>query len=203
MDIALVGATGNIGGKILAEALSRGHRVTALVRRVDRLPGHDRLTPRPADVFDKAGLAEALRGHDAVVSAVPFRASDPDILIAAVRASGVRRWVVVGGAGSLEAEPGVRLVDTPDFPAVARPEALRGAEMLERLRRVADLDWSFQSPSAVIAPGERTGRFRLGTDRLLRDADGRSRISQEDYAVALLDELERPAHIRQRFTVGY
>ena len=154
------------------------------------------------DVFDKAGLAQLLKGHDAVVSAVRFSASDPKLLIEAVRESGVRRYFVVGGAGSLEVAPGVKLIDTPEFPAAYKAEAAKGGEFLDLLRKDKDLDWTFLSPSAVIAPGERTGKFRLGKDQLLTTDKGSS-ISWEDYAIAAVDELEKPAHIRERFTVGY
>lgn len=147
-------------------------------------------------------LAQVLAGHDAVISSVHFSASDPDKLIAAVKASGVRRYYVVGGAGSLEVAPGVLLVDTPSFPQIYKAEAQGGVAFLHRLRREADLEWTFLSPSAVFSPGERTGVFRLGKDQLLSHGDSSS-IAFEDYAVALADEVKSPAHIRQRFTVGY
>ncbi len=149
-----------------------------------------------------AKLAEALRGHDAVISAVHFTASDPDKLIEAVDAAGVRRYLVVGGAGSLEVAPGKLLVDTPEFPAQYRAEAQGGVAFLDKLRGNSRLEWTFLSPSALFSPGERTGKFRLGTDQLLTHEKGSS-ISFEDYAIALADEIERPRHVRQRFTVGY
>ena len=160
------------------------------------------MTAKKADVFDKAGLVQLLRGHDAVVSAVHFTASDPKLLIEAVKEAGVRRYFVVGGAGSLEVAPGVKLVDTPQFPAAYKAEATKGGEFLDLLREEKALEWTFLSPSAVIGPGERTGRFRLGKDQLLTTDKGSS-ISWEDYAIAAVDELEKPAHIRERFTVGY
>ncbi|AWN44946.1 3-beta hydroxysteroid dehydrogenase [Methylobacterium terrae] len=198
--VAVIGATGNVGARIVAELAARGHRVTA----VSRHPGAaaPQVEPAAGDVRDAAGLSRLLAGHDAVVSAVRFRDTDPEALIGAVRDSGVTRYLVVGGAGSLEIAPGQRLVDQPDFPAAYKDEALRGAAFLDALREVTDLDWSFLSPSALIEAGERTGRFRLGRDALLVGETG-SRISYEDYAVALVDEIERPAHLRQRFTVGY
>lgn len=202
MNIALIGASGQAGSRILAELSRRGHQTTAIVRdpgKVAALPG---VTPRQGDVHDEAGLAALLRGHDAVISAVHFTASDPHRLLAAVRASGVPRYLVVGGAGSLEVAPGRRLVDTPDFPTAYKAEATAGAAFLDLLRDEPTLDWTFLSPSAMFVPGERTGRFRLGQDQLLANEQG-SRISFEDYAIALVDELERPAHVRQRFTVGY
>ena len=124
-------------------------------------------------------------------------------MIGAVKKAGVKRLLVVGGAGSLEVSPGVQLVDTPDFPEAYKPEALAGRDFLNVLRGERELDWTFLSPSALFVPGERTGKFRLGTDRLLVDAKGESKISMEDYAIALVDELETPRHSRQRFTVGY
>jgi putative NADH-flavin reductase len=119
-----------------------------------------------------------------------------------VRASGVKRYLVVGGAASLFVAPGQRLLDQPDFPDAYKPEASAGAAFLEALRGADDLEWTYLSPSAVFVPGERTGKFRLGTDELLVSDHG-STISFEDYAVALVDEIERPAHVRRRFTVGY
>jgi len=150
----------------------------------------------------RPGLAALIKGRDAVISAVRFSASDPKLLIEAVRESGVKRYFVVGGAGSLEVAPGVKLVGTPEFPAAYKAEATKGGEFLELLRREKELEWTFLSPSAVVGPGERTGKFRLGKDRLLTTDKGSS-ISWEDYAIAAVDELEKPAHIRQRFTVGY
>lgn len=201
--LALIGATGNVGSKILAEALNRGHEVTGIVRNPEKLPQHPKLTAKRGDVFDADGLAKLLAGHDAVISAVHFTASDLALLLRAVKASGVGRYLVVGGAGSLEVAPGVQLVDTPEFPAIYKEEASKGRDFLNLLRGETELEWTFLSPSAVIAPGERTGTFRLGDDQLLVGADGQSRISQEDYAIAMIDELEKPAHIRRRFTVGY
>jgi uncharacterized protein len=136
------------------------------------------------------------------VSAIHFTASDPKLLIEAVKEAGVKRYFVVGGAGSLEVSLGVKLVDTPQFPAAYKAEATKGGEFLDLLRKEKELEWTFLSPSAVIGPGERTGRFRLGKDQLLTTDKGSS-ISWEDYAIAAVDELEKPAHIRQRFTVGY
>ncbi|WP_338663676.1 NAD(P)-dependent oxidoreductase [Pararoseomonas sp. SCSIO 73927] len=202
MNIALIGASGNAASRILAELARRGHRVTAVARKA---PGilPDGATFRAGDANDPEALAPILRGHDAVISSVHFIASDVEKLIAAVRASGVPRYLVVGGAGSLEVAPGARLVDTPDFPAAYKAEATAGAAFLDRLRREETLDWTFLSPSALFVPGERTGTFRLGGDSLLVDAKGESRISFEDFAIALVDEIEAPKHVRQRFTVGY
>ncbi|WP_428568109.1 MAG: NAD(P)-dependent oxidoreductase [Solidesulfovibrio sp. DCME] len=200
--IALIGASGNAGSRILKELSDRGHRVTGIARNPGKIASLPGVTAVAGDVFDPHGLAALLRGHDAVVSAVHFLASDPQLLLEAVRASGVRRYLVVGGAGSLEVAPGRRLIDAPDFPEAYKDEASKGAAFLELLKTVDDLDWTFLSPSALFVPGERTGIFRLGQDRLLTNEAG-SRISFEDYAVALVDEIEQPAHVRQRFTVGY
>ncbi|CAA9271751.1 MAG: Rrf2-linked NADH-flavin reductase [uncultured Acetobacteraceae bacterium] len=202
MHVALIGATGNAGSRILAELTRRGHSVTAIVRNPERVPAQASVTAKKGDVFDQQGLAELLKGHDAVVSSVHFTASDPRKLIEAVRASGVKRYLVVGGAGSLEAAPGLKLIDAPDFPAEYKPEAAAGGVFLDVLRDEKELDWTFLSPSATFVPGERTGKFRLGRDQLVANEQGSS-ISFEDYAIALVDELEKPAHSRQRFTVGY
>jgi putative NADH-flavin reductase len=153
--------------------------------------------------MDQAGLARLLAGHDAAISSVHFLASDPAKLIGAAKESKVGRYLVVGGAGSLEVAPGVRLVTTPGFPVAYKAEAEKGAAFLDLLRAETELNWTSLSPSALFTAGERTGKFRLGNDQLLTSADGKSSISFEDFAVALADEIERPAHIRQRFTVGY
>ena len=203
MKIALIGATGFIGSRLLAELTSRGHQVTAIVRNPEKVPLGAVITALKGDVYDKDGLAALLAGHDAVISAVHFSASDPATLLAAVKQSGVARYLVVGGAGSLEVAPGVKLFDTKEFPAIYLDEARKGGAYLDQLKGESDLDWTFLSPSALIEPGERTGKFRLGKDQLLVDDNGQSRISAEDYAIALVDELEKPAHMRQRFTVGY
>ncbi|TGD95502.1 NAD(P)-dependent oxidoreductase [Methylobacterium nonmethylotrophicum] len=199
--VAVIGATGNVGARLVTELVERGHRVTAIARNLAGVASAQ-AEAVPGDVRDPAGLSRLLAGHDAVVSAVRFADTDPQMLIGAVRESGVTRYLVVGGAGSLEVAPGQRLVDQPGFPEAYKAEALRGAAFLDALRAVTDLDWTFLSPSALIEPGARTGRFRLGRDGLLV-GEGGSRISYEDYAVALVDEIERPAHLRQRFTVGY
>lgn len=203
MHIAIIGASGNIGRKITDEALSRGHQVSGFVRHIEKLPSHKALTPVKADVADGGALAPLLRGHDAVVSSVHFSAFNPDTLLSAIKASGVRRYLVVGGAGSLLLPDGTRVVDSPSFPAAWKAEALGGAGYLEKLRGEGGLDWTFLSPPALIEAGARTDSFRLGKDDLLVDTGGKSHISEEDYAVAVLDELERPQHIRARFTVGY
>ena len=186
-----------------AELARRGHSVTAIARHPEKIAAQANVTPTKGDVMDQAGLARLLAGHDVAISSVHFLASDPAKLIGAAKESKVGRYLVVGGAGSLEVAPGVRLVTTPGFPVAYKAEAEKGAAFLDLLRAEKELNWTFLSPSALFTAGERTGKFRLGTDQLLTSADGKSSISFEDFAVALADEIERPAHIRQRFTVGY
>lgn len=212
MNIALIGASGFIGSALRNEALARGHRVTALVGRPERLDAAEGLTVLGADVLDVGRLTTQLAGHDAVISAFSGHAQD-DVrgyynrgiaaIIAAVKQAGVPRLLVVGGAGSLEVAPGLQLVDTPEFPAQWKDTALGGRDALESLRAEPTLDWTFFSPAALIAPGERTGRFRIGGEQLLVDDEGNSKISVEDYAVAMIDELENPAHSRRRFSIAY
>ncbi|KQZ66188.1 3-beta hydroxysteroid dehydrogenase [Lysobacter sp. Root559] len=212
MNIALIGASGFIGAALRNEALSRGHRVTALVGRPERLEPAAGLTVLGTDVLDVERLAPQLAGHDAVISAFSGHAQD-DVrgyhnrgtaaIVAATKQAGVPRLLVVGGAGSLEVAPGLQLVDTPEFPAQWKDTALAGRDVLESLRAEPSLDWTFFSPAALIAPGERTGRFRIGGEQLLVDERGDSKISVEDYAVAMIDELENPAHSRRRFSIAY
>lgn len=202
MKVALIGASGRVGSRILAELSRRGHATTGIARHPEKIVAAPGVVARKGDVFDGDGLAALLKGRDAVISAAPFAASDPRILIEAVRASGAGRYLVVGGAGSLEVVPGVTLVSTPEFPPAYKTEATKGSEFLDLLRREKNLDWTFLSPSALFFDGARTGKFRLGKDQLLTNEEGSS-ISFEDYAVALVDELEMPAHSRERFTVGY
>ncbi|MBS0531387.1 MAG: NAD(P)-dependent oxidoreductase [Proteobacteria bacterium] len=203
MKIAVIGASGNAGSRIVSELAGRGHAVTAIVRHPEKLAARAGVTAAKGDLFDQPAMARLLAGHDAAISAVHFLASDPARLIGAVRESGVGRYLVVGGAGSLEVAPGVALVTTPGFPVAYKAEAEKGGAFLDLLRQEKDLNWTFLSPSALFVAGERTGQFRLGIDQLLTGKDEKSWISFEDFAVALADEIEHPAHIRQRFTVGY
>ncbi|EJT06992.1 NAD(P)-dependent oxidoreductase [Rhizobium sp. CCGE 510] len=202
MKIALIGASGQAGSRILSELSARGHTVTAIARDPSKIASLSNVIAASGDIEAPDALAEVLKGHDAVISSVHFSASDPDKLLGAVKASGVRRYYVVGGAGSLEVAPGVLLVNTPEFPAIYKSEAQGGVDYLNKLKAENDLDWTFLSPSAVFVPGVRTGIFRLGKDQLLTNENGSS-ISFEDFAIALVDEVEAPAHVRQRFTVGY
>ena len=203
MKIAVIGASGNVGACVVTELANRGHAITAIARSVEKIAAQPHVTAARGDVSDPGSLAPLLSGHDAVVSSIHFLDFDPGKLIGAVKASKVTRYLVVGGAGSLEVAPGVRLVRTPGFPAQYKPEAEKGAAFLDLLRLQKDLNWTFLSPAALFVAGERTGQFRLGTDQLLTDTSGKSWISFEDFAVALADEIERPAHPRARFTVGY
>jgi putative NADH-flavin reductase len=203
MKVAVIGATGNIGSKIIVELLTRGHDVTGITRHPEQLQPNVKFIARRGDVNDEAGLAELLGGHDAVISAVKFQLMEPIILIRAVKKAVVKRLLIVGGAGSLDVTPGVQLVDSANFPEPWKAEALAGRDFLNILRGERELEWTFLSPPALLGPGKRTGKFRLGTDRLLVDESGESKISIEDYAIAMVDELESPRHSRQRFTVGY
>ena len=203
MKIALVGATGNVGTRLISELTRRGHHVTAIARHPEKLQGQASVSPVSRDVQNENALAPVLAGHDVVIHSVKFLSTNASKIIAATKAAKVPRLLVVGGAGSLDVSPGLTLVNTPDFPAEYKPETLAGVEFLNVLRGEKELDWTFLSPSYFLAPGERTGKFRLGRDELLVAADGQSRISTEDFAIALVDELEQPKHSRQRFTVGY
>ena len=212
MKIALIGASGFIGSGLRKEALARGHRVTAIVSNPGKLEATDQLKVVKADVLDTAALADQLAGHDQVISAFSGHAQ-PDLrdyylrgirsIIAAAKQAKIPRLLVVGGAGSLEVAPGQQLLDTPDFPSEWRASAEGARDALDLLRTELDLDWTMLSPSAHVSPGQRTGKFRLGTDQLLLNSEGHSDVSVEDYAVAMLDEAETGQHRRRRFTVGY
>jgi len=203
MKIAVIGAAGNAGQRIVREALDRGHEVAALGPNPDKLEALGATTFAVADITDPAALAPRLKGHDVVVSAVRFVRYEPDLLLDAVRAADVDRLAIVGGAGSLRGPGGGRVADGPNFPEAAKPEAAAGQRVLDRLQEETDIDWTFLSPSVAFTAGARTGIFRLGGDDLLVGADGKSAISFEDFAIALLDEIEKPRHSRRRFTVGY
>jgi putative NADH-flavin reductase len=213
MKIALIGATGFVGSAILKEALDRGHEVTAIVRHPEKLQPHAKLHPQKGDVYNADEVARLVAGHDAVISAFNPGWKNENLyedqvrgttaIIGAVKKAGVTRVLWVGGAGGLEIKRGLQSVDTPEFPKDWKQGSLATREALNLLRKESGLDWSYLSPSADLAPGQRTGTFRLGTDQLLADAKGESKISTQDYAVAMIDEVEKPKHIRQRFTVGY
>jgi uncharacterized protein len=212
MKVAIIGATGFVGSALLKEAVKRGHEVTALVSDTNKVPASDRVAALQANVLEEDSLAARLKGQDAVISAFSGHAQ-VDVLdyylkgfqsiVSAIRKAGTPRLLVVGGAGSLEVAPGVQLIDTPQFPAQWKATAEGARQALRLLRDEQELNWTVLSPSAHLAPGERTGKFRIGAEQLLTDEAGESHISLEDYAVAMIDELEKPAHPRKRFTVGY
>lgn len=203
MKVAHIGGTGKVGGKILEELLRRGHTVTVISRHPETAPASKNVSYSPGDITNPAALAPILRNHDAVISSVTFLPGSSPQLLDAVRKSGVKRYIAVGGAGSLEVAPGKLLKDSGKIPPEWLPAINEGAELLRLLRADTQLDWTFFSPAALIGPGERTGEFRLGGDQLVTTPDGKSSISYDDYAIALVDELEKPRHIRQRFTIGY
>jgi putative NADH-flavin reductase len=213
MKIALIGATGFVGSAILQEALNRVHEVTAIVRHPEELQPHAKLHLQKGDVYNEDDVARLVAGHDAVISAFNPGWSNSDIynqqvkgtraIINGAKKAGVTQLLFVGGAGSLEVKPGVQAVDTPDFPKEWKQGSLATREALNLLREEPSLEWSYLSPSADLSPGPRTGKFRLGMDQMLKDKDGKSRISTQDYAKAMIDEAETPTHIRQRFTMGY
>lgn len=216
MSIVVFGASGNIGSNIRKEALSRGHLVTAVTHSA-RLEPEANLTAVTADLADEDAIAGIVAGHDAVISAYSpglrnYSAEDAaelirkahDSLFAGVKRAGVKRLIIVGGVGSLEASPGVDVVDSDFYPAGHKAHTLSNREILRSLKRgEQDLDWTYVSPPLNIKAGERTGRFRLGGDQLLRDASGESRISEADFAIAILDALDQGKFIRQRFTAAY
>ncbi len=217
LHIGLIGPSGFVGAAVLDELLSRGHRVTALARTPSKLAAREGLTVIQGDATDAAQVARAVAGLDAVVDAYNPGWDHPDLyaefrrgtdaVLAGVKQSGVKRVLVVGGAGSLFVAPGVQLVDTPAFAEAVPPNVIPGAraarDALTEIRKETGLEWSFVSPAALLAPGERLGRYRLGGEDLLMDGDKPAGISVADLAVAIVDELETPKHLRQRFTAAY
>ena len=216
MKIALIGATGFVGTAVLTELLQRNHQVTALARHPGKLAAQPGLSIAVADAYDAKVVAAAVRSHDAVVSAFNPGWNDPNLydnflrgstaIERGVEASGVKRLLVVGGAGSLFVAPGIQLVDTPEFashvPANIVPGAKAARDALVTLRKNTQLEWTFLSPPAMLAPGERTGTYRVGGEELLMSGDQPAGISVADLAVAIADEIERPRYIRARFTVA-
>jgi putative NADH-flavin reductase len=207
MNIVLLGATGKSGSRILTELLARGHKVTAVARNIGKLPAA--VEAKQDDLSDVDAIASIIAGADAVISAYGPPVDDPDALIgvterliAAVEKAGDIRLLVVGGAGSLEVAPGISLLASGHLPAAWVPIATSHDKVL-RLLKASRISWTYLSPAAFFEPGLRTGQFRLGGDELISDAKGESRISMEDYAIAMVDEVEKPAHVRQRFSVGY
>ena len=201
--IAIIGATGRAGSQLLEEALRRGHTVTAIARNTATIAARPGLIVKQADALDATALQQAISGKDVVISAAHFATLPAAAVIGPVNQAGVKRLLVVGGAGSLLLPGGGRVIDSAGFPAEYKAEASAGAVFLDTLRQEKELDWSFLSPSAEFVETERTGTFRLGQDDLLVSSEGRSWISFADFAIALIDEVQTPKHSRQRFTVGY
>ena len=213
MKVALIGATGFVGAPLLTEFLTRGHQVTVLARNPTKLSAQAGLTVVQADALDASQVAQAVAGHDAVVSAYNPGWTEPRIhdlflqgtaaIVAGTKHAGIKRFLMVGGAGSLFVAPGVQLVDTAGFPAEYKQGALAAREALNRLKLETSLDWTFLSPPIILAPSVRTGQYRTGLDNPLPgEGEAPAAISVEDMAVAIVDELEKPRHLQQRFTVA-
>lgn len=203
LKVTVLGASGRAGSQIVKELARRGHQVTGVARHPEKIPTGENITAVSGDVQNSDTVRPALAGADAVVSAIMFTDTQPDQMIDLVKSAHVPRYLVVGGAGSLEVAPSVKLIDTPEFPEAYKAEARAGSLFLDRLNAEQELDWTFLSPSALFDGNQRTGTFRLGSHQLLSDADGNSAISFPDYAIAMVDEIETPSHSRTRFTVGY
>jgi uncharacterized protein len=202
-NIALIGATGNIGSRILEEALSRKHTVTAITRDPRKVSARAGMLIRAGSTTDAPALVKILKGHDIVVVSVKWNENDIRRVIDTIRKSGVKRALFVVGAGSLLRKDGRRHYDVMAEKGVQPPTSLPALQAYEEIRKIDDLDWTAISPPASIPAGQRTGKFRRGLDRLIENAKGESRISREDFAIAIVDEIEKPKHIRKRFTVGY
>ena len=203
MNIALAGATGNIGSRILDEALSRGHHVTGITRDPKKLSAREGLLVRKGSTTDFTGFTALLAGHDAAILSLKWNENDIARVLEALRKSGVKRCLFVVGAGSLLRKDGRTHFDFMAEKGVQPPTSKPAAVALAAIQKVTDLDWTAISPPASIQPGKRTGKFRLGKDHLLEDDKGQSRISREDFAVAIMDEIEKPKHLRKRFTAAY
>ena len=203
MNIVLIGATGAIGSRILDEALRRGHTVSAVTRDPRKLDPRPGMTIRAGSTSDGPGLTQVVKGHDVAVVSVKWNENDITRVIDVIRKAGVKRCLFVIGAGSLLRKDGrthlEHMADKGIQPPTSKPASLA----YEEIKKVKDLDWTAISPPASIQPGRRTGKFRLGLDKLIEDKEGQSLISREDFAVAILDELEKGKHIRKRFTAAY
>jgi len=216
MKVALIGASGFVGKAILKELLDRGHQVTAISRNPEKIQPHALVTAKAANVLTASEVTDAVEGHDVVISAYNPGWSNPNLydeflkgsaaIQEGVKKSGVKRILIVGGAGSLFVADGLQLVDTPDFPAEWKPGALAARDYLNILKDEQQLDWTFLSPAIEMHQGTsglRKGAYRTGLDHPVFNEDNRSIISVEDIAVAIVDEIENPKHSRQRFTVAY
>jgi uncharacterized protein len=213
MQLAVIGGTGRIGSKVVEEGLTRGHPVTLVARDPSRQLPRPNLRFAAIDVTSDPELAELLRGHDAVVSAFSPERGHPRLydeylrgarsILAGTKAAEVSRLLFVGGAGSLLAGPGLHHVDAPEFPSEFRASGLAAREALRLFERERELAWTYLAPPHEVTDGPRTALYRVGRDTAVAGAHGRSYISASDLAVAILDELERPKHLRERFTVGY
>ena len=209
MNVVVYGASGNSGREIVKELLRRGHKVTAVARKIDSLQGQQGVTAKVDDLANVDSTAAIIKGADVVVSAYAPPVDNTEALvdvtkreIEAVKKAGRPRLLVVGGAGLLEVAPGVTLIKSGNLPQEYMPIATSHEKALGVLR-ASDINWTYLSPAAYFVPGERTGKFRLGTKELISDAKGESKISFADYAIALVDEIEKPKHERASFSVGY
>ena len=202
-NIALIGATGNIGSRVLEEALSRKHTVTAITRDPRKVTARAGMVIRAGSTTDAPALVKILKGHDIVVVSVKWNENDVRRVIDTIRKSGVKRALFVVGAGSLLRKDGKRHYDYMSEKGVQPPTSLPALQAYEEIQKIDDLDWTAISPPASIPAGQRTGKFKRGLDKLIENAKGESRISREDFAVAIVDEIEKPKHVRKRFTVGY
>lgn len=212
---ALIGASGFVGSAILKELLSRGYEVEALVRNPENVKvNNPHLTVKKVDVADTKALAADLKGYDTIISAYNPGWTNPDIynltlqnyprILEAAKEAGVKRLLIVGGAGTLFCAPGLRVVDSGAIPAeIMGGVKSLGKFYLETLNNEKDIDWVFFSPAGVLEPGEATGTYRLGKDDLIVDSNGNSHITVDDYAKAMVDELDTPSHHKERFTIGY
>lgn len=201
MKIAVLGASGRAGSEITKELAARGHQVLAIARKPEAIPQLPGVIAKAGDAASPA-LTDLIRPADAVISALHFDVS-AETLLSALKTAGVPRLLVTGGAASLEAAPGVRVIDTPDFPAEWKGIALGGIAFLDALRGENEIDWTYFSPAALLFEGPRLGSYRTGADQLLVDENGESKISFADYAIAMVDELEQHRHSRARFTAAY
>ena len=214
-NVLLIGATGFVGSAVLNELVSRGHKVTAVVRNIEKVAKGELLDAVKEDVANVDAIAKLAEGKDAIISAYNPGWTNPDIatlisenypkILSAAKKSGVERLLIVGGAGTLFCAPGLRVVDSGAIPEEimggVRP---LGDFYLNTLMNENDIDWVFFSPAGVFdQQGKKTGNYRLGKDDLIVDAAGNSHISVQDYADAMVNELEKPAHHKERFTIGY